>query len=418
MANFPYAFKIVLACCALIITGLGIPVNCAGLFYAPVSESLNISIGQLSVYITIQYAVAGIFLPLAGKLLQKYGARSILTAAVIIESGAFGFLCMAKALWAFYIAGFFLGIGSAFLIYLAIPVLITNWFAKKTGLAMGMSFSAAGIASAMASPLITWSISQFGWRPAYGACAIFMAAISLPFTLLIVRSTPMELGLAPYGAGEYVSAASYESGIPLKAALGTISFYLVFIFAGLIGITSAFLFHLPACMTELGLTQMEAATVLSAAVIGITCGKLGIGWLNDLIGVKCAAPIGVGLGLLGMALIFFNAKFFLSVAAGLFYGIGFSCTVLEPPPMVKKIFGMLDYSVIYACIMTFSALGCAFGASLIGYVRDSAGSYGASLGLLIALQIAALVAFAASMLSGISVERRWNQIKSQSVVEE
>ena len=142
MASIPYPFKIVLACCALIITGLGIPVNCAGLFYASVSEALDVSIGSLSVYITIQYAVAGIFLPLAGKLLQNRGARSVLTVAVALDSLAFGMLCFSKSIWAFYIAGVFLGVGSAFLIYLAIPVLITNWFESKRGLAMGISFSA------------------------------------------------------------------------------------------------------------------------------------------------------------------------------------------------------------------------------------------------------------------------------------
>ena len=116
MRAIPYPFKIVLACCALIITGLGIPVNCAGLFYASVSGALDVSIGALSVYITIQYAVAGVFLPLAGKLLQTRGARAVLTVAVIMDSAAFGLLCLAQSIWTFYVASVFLGMGSAFLI--------------------------------------------------------------------------------------------------------------------------------------------------------------------------------------------------------------------------------------------------------------------------------------------------------------
>lgn len=414
----PYPFKIVLACCALIITGLGIPVNCAGLFYASVSNALDVSIGALSVYITIQYAVAGVSLPLAGKLLQARGARSVLTVAVIMDSAAFGLLCFAQSIWAFYAAGVFLGVGSAFLIYLAIPVLITNWFERKTGLAMGISFSAAGIASALASPLITWSIAQFGWRPTYGACGLVMAAISLPFTLFIVRSTPAELGLKPYGAGASAASTVLTAGMRLKNALRTPSFYCIFLFAGLIGITSAFLFHLPACMGEYGFTQMQAASILSAAVIGITCGKLGIGWLNDLLGVKWAAPIGVGLGLIGMVLLISHLAFVPSLVGGLCYGIGFACTVLEPPPLVKRIFGMADYGVIYACIMTFSALGCAFGATLIGAVRDMAQGYGAALTLLIVLQAAALTAFAAAIITGIPVQRRWSAASSQTLKEE
>ncbi len=409
MRAIPYPFKIVLACCALIITGLGIPVNCAGLFYSGVSQSLHVSIGALSLYITIQYAIAGLILPLAGRLLQKHGARIVLTCAVILDSLAFGALCFAKDIWLFYGAGVFLGVGSAFLIYLAIPVLITNWFERKTGLAMGISFSAAGIASALASPLITWTITEVGWRSAYAACGVAMAVISLPFTLFVVRSSPAEVGLRPYGANSREENLESGAGINLKNALRTSSFYCVFIFAGLIGITSAFLFHLPACMSEFGLTQMQAASILSAAVIGITCGKLGIGWLNDLLGVKWAAPIGVGLGLIGMLLLISRPGLLISLAAGLCYGIGFACTVLEPPPLVKKIFGMADYSVIYASIMSFSALGCASGATLVGAARDMAQSYSAALYLLIILQSGALVAFAAAVITGRSVERRWQR---------
>lgn len=385
MRAIPYPFKIVLACCALIITGLGIPVNCAGLFYASVSDALDVSIGALSVYITIQYAVAGVFLPLAGKLLQSRGARAVLTVAVLLDSAAFGLLCIAQNIWAFYVAGVFLGVGSAFLIYLAIPVLITNWLERKTGHAMGISFSAAGVASALASPLITWGIAQFGWRPAYGACGLVMAAISLPITLFIVRSTPAELGLQPYGAGASAASTDHKAGMLLKNALRTPSFYCIFLFAGL---------------------------------IGITCGKLGIGWLNDLLGVKWAAPIGVGLGHLGMVLLISHLAFLPSLAGGLCYGIGFACTVLEPPPLVKRIFGMADYGVIYACIMTFSALGCAFGATLIGAVRDMAQGYGAALTLLIVLQAAAIAAFAAAIITGIPVQRRWHAASMQPLTEE
>lgn len=170
-------------------------------------------------------------------------------------------------------------------------------------------------------------------------------------------------------------------------------------------------------MSEYGFTQMQAASILSAAVIGITCGKLGIGWLNDLLGVKWAAPIGVGLGLLGMVLLISHLAFLPSLAGGLCYGIGFACTVLEPP-LVKRIFGMADYGVIYACIMTFSALGCAFGATLIGAVRDMARGYGAALTLLIVLQAVALAAFAAAIITGIPVQRRWHAASAQTLREE
>ena len=113
----------------------------------------------------------------------------------------------------------------------------------------------------------------------------------------------------------------------------------------------------------------------------------------------------------------FSSWFSAKLVGGLCYGIGFACTVLEPPPLVKKIFGMADYGVIYACIMTLSALGCAFGATLIGAIRDMAQGYGTALILLISLQIIALIAFAVAIVTGIPVQLVWKSINTQLQME-
>lgn len=169
-------------------------------------------------------------------------------------------------------------------------------------------------------------------------------------------------------------------------------------------------------MSEYGFTQMETASILSAAVIGITCGKIGIGWLNDIPGVKWAALLDAGLSLTGMVLLIFHLAFLPSLVGGFCYGIGFACTALEPP-LVKKIFSMADYGIIYACIMTLSALGCAFGATLIGAVRDMAQGYRTALILLISLQATALVAFAAAIVTGKPAQRVWKSINQQIQME-
>lgn len=61
----------------------------AGLFLNPVSQDLGIGMGQLTLYFSISSIVTILFLPIAGKLMQKYDIRLILVIAVLLQAGSF-----------------------------------------------------------------------------------------------------------------------------------------------------------------------------------------------------------------------------------------------------------------------------------------------------------------------------------------
>lgn len=408
----PYAFKIVISCCIITIIGLGIPINCGGLFLAPVAQDLSVGMGELTFYLTIQYLVIAFCLSPAGKLMSGREGKLILNIAVIIYSLAFAALGLANGLWTFYIVAVLMGLGGTILVYLAVPILITNWFYIGVGMAMGLALSAGGITSAICSPLISLLISSYGWRMAYAICGFGMLVFALPFTLFIVRIRPEDLGLLPWGSTTQGRekpnvAESVKKGLTLHQALHTLPFYLIFLFAGLLGVNSALIMHIPPHILEQGITSLATASVLSALVIGVTCGMLIIGFLSDKAGVTLGAVTGVITGLVGIYIIYKTQNYYLLICGGFCYGFGASTTLISPPLIVKKIFGLIQYEQIFATITICSAIGAAMGASLFGFIKDSTGFYSSSMLFGAVIQFLALVLLAGGMLSGKTLQKRW-----------
>jgi len=124
---------------------IGLAISCAGIFYKPVSSALGVSVGNFGLYMTFIYAFSFLMLSIAGRLMDKYSARWLLT----ISSGIVGLLFFSmsqfNAVWQFYISGAAIGISLAFLLYLSYPVLINRWFSKRVGFFIGLCSAASGI---------------------------------------------------------------------------------------------------------------------------------------------------------------------------------------------------------------------------------------------------------------------------------
>jgi MFS family permease len=407
-------------------SGISIPLSCAGLFYTSVCKELGVGVGPLSFYMTLQCIASAVALPMASKLLSTKDARVVLSGAVILCAISFGVMGFYDQLGWFYVSGVGLGISGSFLVYLCVPILVNNWFKQKVGTAMGIAYAFIGVGAAIFSPITGYVIKYFGWRSSYMFLGIMIALISLPFTIFVIRGKPAELGMTPYGAGASATAGSVvadRSGVTKSHALKTMQFYITFIFAGLLGVNAAFMYHVPSYISSLGFDATVASAVVSAGMVGVTLGKLGVGCLIDKIGILKAGPIGIITGLLGALLLFVSGSVggpvFL-MGGTLLFGVAYACTVLEPPHVVKKVFGNRDYSSIYSYVMVASSFGTAFGSSLFGFMRDATGSYTSSLVSVLAMLCSATVLLVIAITTSKKLQLKFNQenYRMTGVVEE
>lgn len=179
----------------------------------------------------------------------------------------------------FYISGVALGIGSTFLIYGSIPLIMNNWFKAKAGTSLGFSMAFMGVVGAIFAQVTGILIESIGWRQTYMALGVIVALLILPFTIFVIRSKPEQLNMKAYGEDEVDVENTKvdktpETGVEKRTALKSPAFYLVLLFTGLFGLASTVSFHVPNFVESIGFTAAMAATGVTCVTIGQTGGEI------------------------------------------------------------------------------------------------------------------------------------------------
>lgn len=367
-----YGYVIVVCCCLMMGFDVGISMSCAGIFYPPVSEALGVERGTFSLYMSFSFLTSALMLSVAGKLLQKYSARWLLT----LNSAALGVIIAAmgclNAVWQFYIAGAFMGVTLAFLLYLSFPTLLNRWFTAKVGFFMGICSAASGIGGILLNPVGAFLIDTYSWRGAYWVFGLFILVIISPVLGWLIRDYPKDKGLLPFGyKKEEKSTPDEETGIPYRKAVRMASFYALTLFAFLIMAVSTLNLFIPSFVTDQGFSLEQAAFAASAIMAGVTVGKIALGYINDrssALGVIVTTFFGAG----GILLLIFGHIGLAAIIVGAFlFGWAYAGVTVQTAMLVRTVFGNKDYSRIFSVISMALAAGGAITAGGWGLLADA-----------------------------------------------
>ncbi len=199
-------------------------------FIPVISKDLQIS----STSITSAYMIATLFaaflLPKMGKLVDKYGPRIVLIYTIIllgigcmIFGAAANFLMLAVAF------GFlrFFGQGS---LMLGSANIITQWFDKKRGFALGLMGLGFAISMGLHPPISDFLITHYGWRQAWVIIGLSTWIIMLPPLIFLAINKPEDVNMLPDGVASNPKTTSKNNkifGLTLNEALKEKSFYIL-----------------------------------------------------------------------------------------------------------------------------------------------------------------------------------------------
>ena len=315
ITSFHYGYIIVLCCCLIMGINVGMVMSSAGIFYKPVSESLNISVGQLGLYMSFNYLSSTLILSIAGKMIDKFSARLLLT----LSSSLLGLTLIAMSyftsVWQFYVAGSVIGITMAFLLYLSFPTLINRWFKKRVGFFIGVCSAASGIGGVIFNPLGGYLITTYGWQMTYAIFGIVILFMVSPLLGLLLRDYPKDKGLSAYGAREEQHYTASTNGVEYSQAIKMPLFYGLLVFAFLMISVSTLNLFIPNYITSLSYSLEQAAFVASAVMVGVTIGKVSLGMINDRSSVVGVLTTIIG-GVVGLLLLIVGSVGFWSVIVG------------------------------------------------------------------------------------------------------
>lgn len=414
-----YAWWILVSCCALVFGIMGISLNTIGIFVGPVLQELKVPAATLMLYITILQLVMAAFLPFAGKIINKVNFNLLISICTLVFSAAFIVMSQGHSVINWYIAGVMFGLAGPFVLYLTVAPLLSVWFKKNLGTAMGITFSFSGIGGAVLSPVGAYIIQNYGWRTTYIVFGILISAICLPFTIFVIRRKPSDMGLLPYGAEEVQTQTAAKSveldGVPAKAAMKMPAFYLAAIFIGFITFAMAINTQLPFYAGTLGYAPMIGATLVSAVMLSNIGGKVVLGILNDKMGIQSTSSIAVLCGALSMGSLLFGKTniLFLYIGAVLF-GVAYAILNVQVPLVLKQIFGLKSFNEIFSYMSSFGSILSALSAVILGYVYDMTKSYFVAIVIILIGYVVALISVNVAMNMGKKLQKPLTAEKTQA----
>jgi MFS family permease len=402
----------VAAACALRVLGAGLHSFGFTVFFLPLSQDLNLNRTSTSLAFSLARAEGAVEGPIVGHLLDRYGPKPIMLAAVLLMGAGYLLLSQVESYAAFLVV--YLGVISlahAGGFMHAPMVLINTWFIRQRARAITVSSAAFGTGGVLIAPLLSLVVQAWGWRWGAAIAGLLFLVIGVPLASTIRRS-PESMGLLPDGdqpvsreateAGTSATIQRAEADVTVAEALRSFAFWGSVLAAGIRnGSYHAIAVHFVPLMVWKGLSEAQAAVLLSAyAFLGMAT-TLVLGWFAD----NANKPRLNAAILFAAAAAMFLPIFIDSLWALCLFTVFFAGVETTFPlgwAVVGDLFGRKHYAKIRGYMTLFYTWGGVIGPVLAGAIFDQWGTYEPLLWSLVGVFVIAGLFFA-------SLDRPWRR---------
>jgi MFS family permease len=316
---------------------------------------------------SVAFVVMAIFSPIAGNLADRFGARALLTAGLLIV--AFGFIGFATFPTAgIYIMayGFVGGVGFATANMHLVSTALAKLFTENRGLATGIANSGATAGQFITVPLLTIGLTYFSWRWSMLAVAALCLAMAVVIWVMLKPTEDERLERTEIIAAEPLGAR-------LKFLLTNSTFHILFWSFFICGITTtgAIETHFLPYAAFCGFPPIPASGIYGlTAAINFAAMFLS-GYLTD----RMHRPLLLGTIYLVRSLSFIvlmnvGTSYEMMVLFAVIYGIFDYSTVPPTASLVASHLGLKIMGLAMGLISGGHALGGAVGAFFGGYLFD------------------------------------------------
>ncbi len=340
--------------------------------------------------------VLGLCSPVVGTLLDRYPSKWVLVTGAVVLGVGFIAIALSTHIWmvvASYIL--FISVGAATLSPLTAATLLTRWFVRYRGLAIGVALLGTQLGGFVFPPILASTMDTHSWRIAIGGLGVLIILAMPVFITLLVVDRPEDKRLEPLGghAGTGrgpTGAVAAKVHLPLARLFAERNFLLLILIVGATTSTNlTLLSNLTLFATDLGETAVRGAFMVSlVAFLGIFFSPL-IGWLCDVISVRAVTAI-VTLSLAAACLTFGVATNYpMLLIAACFQGIGGGGIYPVWASTVGHLYHTNVYGRVMGAITLVTSMIAAASPLLAGWIYDTTGSYRVLFGILLAALLGA-----------------------------
>jgi MFS family permease len=388
-----YGWYIVAASLVVMAFGIGGGLYLFGVLVPSLLSEFAWTHAEVSGANSLAMIVMGLAGPVVGRLIDRCGPRLLMSTSAVCcglgfgAQGTVGTLPalndIATPLTQLYACYAVYGVGLAGIGYVPVNTIVTRWFVRRRGLALGIVAVGVGLGGSLTIPA-GWLVDGLGWRAATAIIGAAITAAVLPLVALVIRLQPQEMGLKPDGghcrvpepSAQGVDTTDVEPRAPVTAVLASRTFWTLALAFGVytVTVTIVRVFGI-ALLQEKGLHPPGARFVMSALALWGILGKVVFGALTDRVSSRLVATAAFVLAAVGTLLLLGGARPFDVAAFTVVYGLPMGGIAALQPVLVAEYFGPSSFSAVYGTLVLLLTLGAAAGPVIAGRVYDVGGGY-------------------------------------------
>lgn len=395
----------------------GIVSYCFQSFIKPLTDAFSWNRAEIALGVTIVHGMMAITSPVVGPLSSRWGSKWVMALGGLLMSLGFILMSMMTDLTHFYLLYVIIGLGGNAAGVVPSSMVVSTWFKKRRGMAVGMLGTGIGLGGFVMPYLTsTYFIPSFGWSQAYLILGL-VSLVMTPLAIFIVRQKPADMGLLPDGdTVESIAKASVDKaadaakgkkakrvhgetgpmdvGYTLKEAMRTPAFWFAGVSITIFSLGSSMVFQnqLP-YLEGTGLSVAIAASAYGVVGAGSAVGKFFFGWLCDYIPAKFSFIIGIAFQAVGTFIMLTmkpDSSLLAIYGSSVLFGIGIGVWLPAISMITSSTFGMAYYGSIFGIMAFLFYIAGAIGPLIAGRIYDLQGSYNtAFIGTLICFAVSA-----------------------------
>jgi len=349
---------------------------CFGAFILPVSRSLEVDRGAVSLALLLSLGASGLMTPILGRIADRLGVRKVIMPGVACFGLAYASIGLfsAHSLVTFLSCYTMTGAIGAAQTPLLYAKSITSAFDRSRGMALGIAMAGVGVGAAIMPRLAQWLVERLGWQQAYEALGLAAVAIALPaVSLLRVSGHP---SLEP--AVVDVSGGPSDGSFARYFAKLALTFFLVAVAA------SGVVAHLIPLMTDRGVVPEAAAATIAGSGGALILGRVLAGYCLDRLFAPKVAAVFFALPLVGIGLLLATSTGIAACIAAVLIGLGLGAEMDLIAFLQSRYLGLVRFGEIYGYMLMIFMLGSGVGPFLMGMSFRFSASYRAALALFVA----------------------------------
>lgn len=373
-----------------------------GVFFKAIAVEFGDSRLGVALGLTVTSAVGAVAAPLVGRALDRYPLKRVIgVGATAMSIGFLGLSLVRTPLEFYLVLGIFIGFGASSMGNLATSKLVTNWFDRKRGTALGIAATGVSMSGVVMPFVSAEIIESYGWRQGFAAYGLFTLLVVVPVVLRFVISRPEDVGLRPDGALMIEKLDSPSRGVARPASLSMREVWrdrnfwsIVATFSFVFCAMSATLTHMVPRLTDMGHSLSLASLVMSlCAGLGVV-GKLSFGWLGDKLPLRRVVMLVLIVQFLGQLIMYMNSDLVVFAFGAALFGYGVGGVVPLHGIVVGKTFGRERFGAVLGLMRPAMFPIQILGVPFAGWVHDTTGSY--ALAFQVLLGVYALAAISVS----------------------